>query len=113
MAIVLEEYTTEEQISVMLCLWAEGLSAKDIPREMFPVCSGQCLSRKAAHNLVANVSLMTKRLKRRCENGGDNSQMTSMLQVSTQWLSDGTSVSMLVEDMSVLNITCFTFYIHL
>jgi hypothetical protein len=27
---------------------------------MFPVCGGKCLSRKAFHNWVANVSLMTK-----------------------------------------------------
>jgi hypothetical protein len=30
-----------------------------------------------------------------------NSQKTSMLRVSTQWQSDGTSVSVLVEDMSI------------
>jgi hypothetical protein len=32
---------------------------------------------------VVNVSLMTKRLKRRCESGWDNSQKTSVLRVST------------------------------
>jgi hypothetical protein len=30
---------------------------------------GKCLSRKAVHNWVTNVSLMTKRLKRRCGSG--------------------------------------------
>jgi hypothetical protein len=35
--------------------------------------------------LVANHPLMTKRLKRRCGSGWDNSQKTSMLQVSTDW----------------------------
>jgi hypothetical protein len=50
-------------------LWAKGLEAKDIHKEMFPVYGGKCLSRKAVHNWVASFSLMTKRLKRRCESG--------------------------------------------
>jgi hypothetical protein len=49
---------------------------------MFPVYGGQCLSRKAVQNWVANVSPMTKRLKRRGGSGWDNSQKTSMLRVS-------------------------------
>jgi hypothetical protein len=47
MAAVLEEYTTEEQRSVVLFLWAKGVNAKDIHREMFLVYSGKCLSHKA------------------------------------------------------------------
>jgi hypothetical protein len=43
---------------------------------------------------VAVVSLMTKRLKRRCGSGWDNNQKTSVLRVSTHWQSDGTSASM-------------------
>jgi hypothetical protein len=35
----------------------------------FPVYGGKCLSRKAVQNWVANISLMTKRLKRRCGSG--------------------------------------------
>jgi hypothetical protein len=35
--------------------------------------------------LVADVSLMTKRLKLRCGCGWDNSQKTSTLRVSTYW----------------------------
>jgi hypothetical protein len=70
MTIVLEEYTTEEQSSVVrFCLWAKGLNAKDIHKEMFLVYGGKCLSRKAIHNWVANVSLMTKSLKWRCGSG--------------------------------------------
>jgi hypothetical protein len=30
MAAVLEEYTTEEQYSIVLFLWSKGLNAKDI-----------------------------------------------------------------------------------
>jgi hypothetical protein len=35
MATVLEECTTQEQRSVMSFLWAKGLNAKDIHKEMF------------------------------------------------------------------------------
>jgi hypothetical protein len=50
MATVLEEYTTQEQRSVVLYLWAKGFDAKDIHKEMFPFYVGECLSRKAFHN---------------------------------------------------------------
>jgi hypothetical protein len=33
-------------------LWAKGLNAKDIHKEMFPVYGGKCLSCKAVHNWV-------------------------------------------------------------
>jgi hypothetical protein len=33
--------TTEEQHTLVRCLWAKGLSAKDIHKEMFPVCGGK------------------------------------------------------------------------
>jgi hypothetical protein len=33
-------------------------------KKYFPVYCGKCLLHKAAHNWVANVSLMTKRLRR-------------------------------------------------
>jgi hypothetical protein len=56
-----------------------------IHKVMFPVYGGKCLSRKAVHNWVANVSLMTRRLKRMCGSGWDNSQKTSKLRVSTHW----------------------------
>jgi hypothetical protein len=46
MATVLEACITEEQRSVVRFLWAEGLNAKDIHKEMFPVYGGKCLSRK-------------------------------------------------------------------
>jgi hypothetical protein len=40
----------------MLLLWAKGLNAKDIHKEMFPVYGGKCLSRKAVHNWVEKFS---------------------------------------------------------
>jgi hypothetical protein len=69
MATVPEEYITEEQRSVVRFLWAKGLNAKDIHKEMFPVYGGKCLSLKAVQNWVPEVSLMTKNLKRRCGSG--------------------------------------------
>jgi hypothetical protein len=58
MATVLEGHTTEEQCCVVLfflCVWAKGLNAKDIHKEMFPVYGGKCLSRKAVHNWVEKL----------------------------------------------------------
>jgi hypothetical protein len=66
MATVLGEYTAEEQRSVMRFLWVKGLNAKNIHKEMFPVYGVKFLSRKAVHNCVENVSLITKSLKWRC-----------------------------------------------
>jgi hypothetical protein len=40
MATVLEEYTTEEQSFIVCFLWAKGLNAKDIHKEMFPAYGG-------------------------------------------------------------------------
>jgi hypothetical protein len=40
MATMLEECTTEEQRSVVRFLWAKGLNAKDIHKEIFSVYSG-------------------------------------------------------------------------
>jgi hypothetical protein len=50
MVTMLEECTIKEQHSVVFFLWAKGLNAEDIHREMFPVYSGKCLSHKAVHN---------------------------------------------------------------
>jgi hypothetical protein len=70
MATVLEVCITEEQRSAVRFVWAKELDAKDIHKEMFPACGGKGLSRKAVHNWMANVSLITKRLERR--RGGSN-----------------------------------------
>jgi hypothetical protein len=66
MATVLEEYTTEEQRSVVRFLSAKGFNAKGIDKVMFPIYGGNCLSHKEVHNWVADVSLTTKILQRRC-----------------------------------------------
>jgi hypothetical protein len=69
MATVFKACTTEEQRHVEFFLWAKGLEARDIYKEMFLVYDGKCLSRKAVHIWVANVSLMMKKLKRRLGSG--------------------------------------------
>jgi hypothetical protein len=42
MATVLKEDIAEEHRSIVRFLWAKGLSAKDIHKEMFPVYGGIC-----------------------------------------------------------------------
>jgi hypothetical protein len=84
MATVLEVCTTKEQCYVVPIFVGKLLTVKDIHKEMFPVCGGKCLPRKAVHNWVADVSLM-KRLKRRCGSGSNNTQKTSTLWISTHW----------------------------
>jgi hypothetical protein len=37
MATVLEEYITEQHLSVVCILWPQALNAKDIKKEMFPL----------------------------------------------------------------------------
>jgi hypothetical protein len=37
-------------------LWAKGLNANDIHKEMFPVYGGKCLSHKAFYNWVEKFS---------------------------------------------------------
>jgi hypothetical protein len=54
MATVLEKHATEEQRSVLV--WAKGLSAKDIHKEIFSVYGGKFLSRKEFHNWVEKFS---------------------------------------------------------
>jgi hypothetical protein len=56
MATVLEKCTTQEQRSLVRLLWAKGLNARDIRKEMFPVYGGKCLSRKAVHIWVQKFS---------------------------------------------------------
>jgi hypothetical protein len=67
MATMLEEYTTEEHHSVVLFLWAKGLSAKDIYKEMFCVYGAKYLSCKAFHNWVGKFS-------QRCSKAADDAR---------------------------------------
>jgi hypothetical protein len=56
MATLLEEYSTEEQRSVVRFLWANGLNAINIQKEIFSVYGGKCLLRKAVHKWFKNFS---------------------------------------------------------
>jgi hypothetical protein len=84
-------------------LWAKGLNANYIHKEMFPVYGGKCLPRKVFHNWVEKFSPGRSKVADDAQPGAEvaeNSRKTSMLRVSTHWESDGASVSVLVEDMS-------------
>jgi hypothetical protein len=101
-------------------LWEKGLNTEDTHKEICPVYGGKYLQRQTVHNWAVNVSLMTKRLKRRCGSDSDNSQKTSMLWHSTQlvkrWEKCMNVGGGYVEKEVFFpgsNITCFTFDIHL
>jgi hypothetical protein len=52
MVTMLECVLLKSSILLYVFLWADGLSVKDIHKEMFPVYDGKCLSHKAVHNWV-------------------------------------------------------------
>jgi transposase len=56
MATVLECATEEQRSVVRFFLWAKGLNAKDILKEIFPLYVGKCLSCKAVHSWVEKFS---------------------------------------------------------
>jgi hypothetical protein len=66
-------------------LWAKGLSAKDIHKEMLPICFGKWLSRKAVHKWVGKFSHGHSKVAddaRPDAEVAENSQKTSMVRVS-------------------------------
>ena len=48
--------TTTEQCGVVRFLWAKGMAAKDIHKQMLPMYGEHCLSRQAAHNWAQKFS---------------------------------------------------------
>jgi hypothetical protein len=56
MPTVPEEYTTEEHRSLVLFLWAKGLNAQDIHKEMFLVYGGKRLLLKVVYIWVEKFS---------------------------------------------------------
>jgi hypothetical protein len=102
-------------------LWAKGLNAKYIRKEMFPVYGGKCLSRKAIHNWLTNVSLMAKRLKREVRKWlrqqSKDVYVGGLDTVVERWDKCINVGGAYVEKQTFFfvgsNITCFTFYIHL
>jgi hypothetical protein len=68
-------------------LWAKGLSAKDIHKEMFSVYDGKCLSRKVVHNWGSKYFAHDEEVETKARSGCDcdNSQKTSTMQVLMNW----------------------------
>jgi hypothetical protein len=60
MVTVLEVCTTGSSV-LLGAFMVKRLNGKDIHKKIFPVYGGKCL--------LANASLMTKRMKRRCRSG--------------------------------------------
>jgi hypothetical protein len=56
MATLLEDFTTEEQRSVMRFYGQKGLNAEFIHKEIFPVYGGKSLSCKTVHNWAEKFS---------------------------------------------------------
>jgi hypothetical protein len=56
MVTVLTECTIKEQCAIVHFLWAKGLPAKDIPKEMLPVYADKMVSHKAMHSWVKKFS---------------------------------------------------------
>jgi hypothetical protein len=56
MVTMLEDYTTKEQCSFVHLLWANGLVAKHIHKEMVSVYGGKCLWHKTVCSWVEKFS---------------------------------------------------------
>jgi hypothetical protein len=88
MVTVLEGCATEEQRSRVRFLWAKGLNAKDIHKEIFSVYGGKCLSRKTVHNLIEKRGKYfsdDEEVEMEVRKWLSQQSKTSMLQVSTRW----------------------------
>jgi hypothetical protein len=67
-------------------LWAKGLNAKDITKEMFPVYGGKCLSRKAVYNWVYKFSQGHTKVADDARPGAEAADTTvKKISVSTHW----------------------------
>jgi hypothetical protein len=66
-------------------LWAKGINANDIHKEMLPVHGGKCLSRNAVHNLVEKRSKRFADKEEAQTEGRKWLGQQSMLRVATHW----------------------------
>jgi hypothetical protein len=78
-------------------------NAKDVHKEVFPVYGGKCLSRKAVHNWVQKFS---QKLSNAADDARPGVEVARQQSSVDALVSDGTSVSVLVEIMS--RIKCFS-----
>ena len=92
MAASLNTCTTIEQRSVVRFLWAKGMAAKNIHKEMLPMYGEHCLSGQAVHNLVQKFSegrtsiedehRVGRPAKEQCGRGSDSNHKNFTPQVS-------------------------------
>jgi hypothetical protein len=81
-------------------LWAKELNAKDIQKETFRVYGGKCLSRKTVSSWVENFSQGRPKAADDSRPGAEQAETTVKRLLCCGFQSNGTSVSLLVEDMS-------------
>ena len=91
MAAPLNTCTTIEQRGAVRFLWAKGMAAKDIHKEMLPMYGERCLSRQAVHNWVHKFSVgrtiigdehrVGRPVKEQCANGSDSNHKNFKPQV--------------------------------
>jgi hypothetical protein len=81
----LEVYYRRAAFSYEFFLWAKGLNAKNIHKEMIPVYVGKCLSCKAIHNWVEKFSQGHSKV-------GDDARpchpVESATEATMQWVED-------------------------
>ena len=88
MAAPLNTCTTIEQRGVVRFLWAKGMAANDIHKEMLPMYGEHCLSHQAAHNWVQDFSEGRTSIEdehpvgRQCARGSDSNHKNFTAQVS-------------------------------
>jgi hypothetical protein len=122
MTTVLEEYTTEEQRSVVHVLWAKGSNAKDIHKEMVPV-GEKCLSGKTVHNCVEKFSQGRSKVADDARPGAEVAETTVKRLLCCGFRRTGKAMGQVyqcwwricreINVFSRFEYQCFTFYIHL
>jgi hypothetical protein len=122
MATVLEEYTTEEQRSVVR-FWKKWPYAKYIDKERFPVY-GKYLSRKALHNWVEKFSQGRSKVADDARLSAEVAETTVKRLLCCGFRRTGKAIGQVYQcrwricpKINVFslgsNIACFTFCIHL
>jgi hypothetical protein len=125
MATVLEEYTTEEQSSVVQFVCAIWLNIKNIHKEMFPVFGGKCLWRKAVHNSVEKLSQGHSKVADDARPGAKVNETTLKRLLCCGFRRTGKAIGQVYQCwwricrginaffFQVRILTCFKFYIYL
>jgi hypothetical protein len=125
MAIMLQENSTEGQSSVVSFLWAKGLIAKDIHKELLPGYGGKYLSCKAVRKWVDKFSQGRSKVANVASPGAEVSETTVKRLLCCGFRRTGKAMGQghqiwwrICREINVVSmfeyvITCFTFYIHL